>query len=92
MEKSGWFDFMFPFLRRIVWRQPPRPLQVRLVQAGEICLRLNAKKVYHKMFPCCLRATAITGTETWRESGEDKREFEELLKQDWLKFDRRKKR
>jgi len=27
-----------------------------------------------------------------RESGEDKREFAELLKQDWLEFDRRRKR
>jgi len=27
-----------------------------------------------------------------RESGEDKREFEELLKRDWLEFDRRRKR
>jgi hypothetical protein len=26
-----------------------------------------------------------------RESGEDKREFEEVLKQDWLEFDRRRK-
>jgi len=30
--------------------------------------------------------------ETRRESGEDKREFEELLRQDRLKFDWRKKR
>jgi hypothetical protein len=37
-------------------------------------------------------ATAITGTETRRESGEDKREFKELLKRDWLEFDRRRKR
>ena len=27
-----------------------------------------------------------------RESGEDKREFEELLKRDWEEFDRRRKR
>jgi len=27
-----------------------------------------------------------------RESGDDKREFEELLKQDWLEFDRQRKR
>jgi len=27
-----------------------------------------------------------------RESRQDKREFEELLQQDWLKFDRRRKR
>ena len=27
-----------------------------------------------------------------RESGEDRRELEELLKQDWLEFDRRRKR
>jgi len=27
-----------------------------------------------------------------RESGEDKREFEEFLKQEWLEFDRRRKR
>jgi len=26
------------------------------------------------------------------ESGEDKREFEEFLKQDWLEFERRRKR
>ena len=26
-----------------------------------------------------------------RESGEDKREFEELLKRDWLEFERRRK-
>jgi len=30
--------------------------------------------------------------ETRRESGADKREFEELLKQNWLEFDRRRKR
>jgi len=27
-----------------------------------------------------------------RESGENKRELEELLKRDWLEFDRRRKR
>jgi len=30
--------------------------------------------------------------ETRRESGADKREFEELLKQNWLEFGRRRKR
>jgi hypothetical protein len=30
--------------------------------------------------------------ETRRESGEDKREFEELLKRDWEEFDRLRKR
>jgi len=39
-------------------------------------------------------ATAITGTgtETRRESGEDKREFELRLKKDWREFERRRKR
>jgi hypothetical protein len=31
-------------------------------------------------------------SETRRESGEDKREFAELLQRDWLEFDRRRKR
>ena len=40
--------------------------------------------------PCA--AAANTGTETRRESGEDKVEFAELLKRDWEEFDRRRKR
>jgi len=37
----------------------------------------------------CLARRVLPEGETRRESGEDKREFEELLKQDWLEFKRR---
>ncbi len=40
---------------------------------------------------CYFGATAITGTETRRKSGEDKREFAELLLRDWLEFEGRRK-
>jgi len=38
------------------------------------------------------RAGLFAGTEKRRESGDDKREFEELLKRDWRDFDRQRKR
>ena len=34
----------------------------------------------------------VERTKERRESGEDKREFEKLLKRDWPEFDRRRKR
>jgi hypothetical protein len=55
------FDPCFPFRAHPawVWRIPT----VAFASFGEAedWPRLNAEQVYHKMFPCCRGATAITG-------------------------------
>jgi len=44
-------------------------------------------KVYHTLVKCGQKLFDMER----RESGEDKREFAELLKRDWLEFERRRK-
>jgi hypothetical protein len=73
----------------------PNPLSgIRAFRGPELTHKSDSSLGRLKL---CLHMCEVRGGYYWkakerRESGEGKREFEEILKRDWLEFDRRRKR